>query len=217
MAPDRVGLKPFGFSLAAAAGIELLLSWAMASGRLGPMTAIGWGRTAEVAAFMIVFSRWGGGLGRIGLSKASILPGLLRGLAWSAGIGAAAGFVFLVLYHLGINPTAWLPVRVPREVPALMALFIVGGLIGPVAEEVFFRGILYGYLRRWGVIPAMVVSTAGFVMLHSSAGFTQIAGGILFAAAYETSGRLMTSITIHVAGNTALFTLPLVVPLFYRL
>lgn len=217
MAPDRVGLKPFGFSLAAAAGIELLLSWAMASGRLGPMTAIGWGRTAEVAAFMTIFIRWGGGLGRIGLSKASILPGLLRGLAWSAGIGLAAGFVFLVLYHLGINPTAWLPVRVPREVPALMALFIVGGLIGPVAEEVFFRGILYGYLRRWGVIPAMAVSTAGFVMLHSSAGFTQIAGGILFAAAYETSGRLMTSITIHVAGNTALFTLPLVVPLFYRL
>ena len=217
MAPDRVGLKPFGFSLAAAAGIELLLSWAMASGRLGPMTAIGWGRDGRGGCVHDRSSADGAaGLGRIGLSKASILPGLLRGLAWSAGIGAAAGFLFLVLYHLGINPTAWLPVRVPREVPALMALFIVGGLIGPVAEEVFFRGILYGYLRRWGVIPAMVVSTAGFVMLHSSAGFTQIAGGILFAAAYETSGCLMTSITIHVAGNTALFTLPLVVPLFYQ-
>ena len=68
MAPDRVGLKPFGFSLAAAAAIELLLSWAVASGRLGPMTAIGWGRTAEVAAFMTIFIRWGGGLG---LSKTS--------------------------------------------------------------------------------------------------------------------------------------------------
>ena len=216
MAPDKVGLKPFGFSLAAAAGIELLLSWATASGRLSPMTAIGWGRTVEVAAFMIVFSRWGGGLDRIGLSKASILPGLLRGLAWSAGFGAATGFVFLVLYNLEINPLAWLPIRLPREVPARMALFIVGGLIGPVAEEVFFRGILYGYLRRWGVLPAMTISTAGFVLLHSSAGFTQILGGILFAAAYETGGRLMTPITIHVAGNTALFSLPIIVPWFYQ-
>lgn len=216
MAPERVGLKPLGWSLAAAAVIEFVLSWAMASGRLSPMTALGWGRMAEVFAFMIIFSRWGGGLGRIGLSREAIRPGLIKGVIWSCGIGAVTGIVFFTLFLLEVNPLTLLPVRLPREVPARIALFAVGGLIGPVAEEMFFRGILYGYLRRWGVIPAMAVSTAGFVLLHSTAGVTQIAGGILFAAAYETEGRLMTPITIHVAGNTALFALPLIVPLFYQ-
>jgi membrane protease YdiL (CAAX protease family) len=77
----------------------------------------------------------------------------------------------------------------------------------------FFRGMLYGFLRRWGVVVAIVVSTGVFVLAHPiSQGFPlpQVAGGIVFALAYELEGSLMTPIVIHVLGNFAIFTLSMI-------
>ncbi|WP_373498691.1 lysostaphin resistance A-like protein [Desulfococcus sp.] len=210
MAPGPVGLRPLIACIAAAAVIELAMARMIDAGRIGPMAALGWGRTAEAAAFMVVMSRWGGGLGRIGLLPEAILPGLVRGGIWAACVGLLTAAGFAVLHLLKIDPLALLPVRLPREAHARIVLFAVGGLIGPVAEEIFFRGVLYGYLRRWGVIPAVAVSTAAFALLHAGAGLVQVAGGLLFAAAYEIEGRLAAPLVIHVAGNMAIFALPLV-------
>jgi len=87
----------------------------------------------------------------------------------------------------------------------------VGGFIAPVAEELCFRGILYTYFRRWGIILALVASTIIFVVLHATHGLpvTQIVGGIVFAVAYEISHNLMVPITIHALGNLAIFSLSL--------
>ena len=60
------------------------------------------------------------------------------------------------------------------------------------------------------MLLALIISTLMFVLAHSvGAGFpvTQVIGGILFAVAYEVEGNLMVPITIHVLGNSALFTL----------
>jgi membrane protease YdiL (CAAX protease family) len=210
MAPERVGLTPLGLSVAAVAAIEWVFAWVLGLGRFDPMTALGGARTAEALALLGIFHRWGGGLDRIGLPRGGLLPGLVRGLAWSGGIGALAGAALLLLFHLGIDPRGLLPVALPRQIPARAALFAVGGVLGPVAEEIFFRGVLYGFLRRWGILPAVAISTAAFAMSHAAAGAFQVAGGILFAAAYEVEGRLMAPITIHVLGNTAIFSLPIV-------
>jgi len=100
--------------------------------------------------------------------------------------------------------------RLPSEPEKLAIFFLVGGLIGPVAEEVAFRGVVYGFLRRWGKCFALFGSTAIFVLLHPGlGGITQIIGGMVFALAYEATGKLMTPITIHVLGNTVLFALSL--------
>jgi membrane protease YdiL (CAAX protease family) len=88
----------------------------------------------------------------------------------------------------------------------------VGGIVAPIAEEVFFRGILYGFFRRWGVVVALVFSTLLFVFPHlGTHGLptTQIIGGILFALAYEVEDSLLAPITIHALGNMAIFTLSL--------
>jgi len=211
MASERIQLISLGGGVAAVVGIEIVVWWSIASGRMSPMVALGWGRGAEIFALTVLFRAWSGGLGRIGLSKASILPGLFQGLVWSGAAGGLAGCALLVLPGLGIDPLAWFPVKLPREMDDRIVLFVVGGLIGPVAEEIFFRGVLYGYLRRWGVVTAMSFSTIAFVLLHSSPGVVQVAGGIFFAAAYEAKGRLTAPITIHVLGNTALFFLPFLV------
>ncbi|AOY59186.1 abortive infection domain protein [Desulfococcus multivorans] len=200
-----------GAAVAAVVGIEILMWWSIESDRINPMAALGWGRIAEIVAFTLVLRVWRGGLDEIGMRKGSILPGLLQGLVWSAVAGGMAGCALFVLPGLGIDPLEWLPVRLLRETDDRITLFVVGGLIGPVAEEIFFRGILYGYLRRWGVVMATGISTAAFVLLHSSPGVVQAVGGILFAAAYEAKGRLTAPITLHVLGNTALFFLSLMV------
>jgi membrane protease YdiL (CAAX protease family) len=74
-----------------------------------------------------------------------------------------------------------------------------------------FRGLIYGYLRRWGIWPALALSTLVFTLLHTGASgvpIPQIVGGLVFAAAYEIEKKLLVPITIHVLGNLALFSLP---------
>jgi membrane protease YdiL (CAAX protease family) len=92
--------------------------------------------------------------------------------------------------------------------------FVVGGVLSPVAEEVLFRGVLYGFFRRWGVAAALIASTLLFVAAHrpgSVLPIPQIVGGVLFALAFERTRNLMTPITIHVLGNLGLFVLALLI------
>ena len=107
------------------------------------------------------------------------------------------------------------PLRILRPGPATpppkpALLFLVGGLIAPIAEEVYFRGLLYGYLRRWGFWTALLVSTLVFTLLHGSAPgapLPQLVGGLVFATAYEIEKRLLVPILIHILGNTAIFSI----------
>ena len=91
----------------------------------------------------------------------------------------------------------------------MMLFFLVGGVVAPVAEEILFRGLVYGFLRRWGAILAVILSTALFALAPPLRGLplTQIVGGLLFASAYEMENNLLVPITIHVLGNLAIFTL----------
>ena len=85
-----------------------------------------------------------------------------------------------------------------------------GYVIAPVAEEIFFRGILYGFFRQWGIMVALVISTALFVISHaigSGLPITQVIGGLLFAVAYEIEKNLLVPIIIHSLGNLAIFCL----------
>jgi len=80
-------------------------------------------------------------------------------------------------------------------------------LLGPIIEEVFFRGFLYTALRkRAGVLFSILISASLFSLLHTNLlGFVPIlALGMLLAYVREKTGSLIPSITIHVIHNTAL-------------
>lgn len=190
----------FGFSAAVRPEIP---RWAV-------LWALGGLRMLQTAAVVAVF-RWGDGeLGDIGLKRENWLPGFRRGIVWSLGFGALVLAGFLALWLADVNPLRLFRAGIGVAVPERVAFFVVGGILGPVAEEVVFRGVLYGYFRRWGVMAALGISTAVFVLLHGGGGFTQIVGGVLFALAYEREKMLMTPITVHVLGNLALFSLALI-------
>ncbi|MFP4308918.1 MAG: CPBP family intramembrane glutamic endopeptidase [Desulfococcaceae bacterium] len=172
--------------------------------------ALGGLRLLQAVAVIGLF-RWGEGeLRDIGLKREDLLPGLRRGIIWSLGFGLLVLASFLVLWLAGMNPLGLFRAGIGATVPDRAALFLVGGLLGPVAEELIFRGVLYGFFRRWGILAALGISTAVFVLLHGGGGFAQMVGGVLFALAYEREKMLMTPITVHVLGNLALFSLGLI-------
>jgi len=112
----------------------------------------------------------------------------------------------------GSNPLPLIKTSLPSQPWSVILFFAVGGLLAPIAEEVFFRGLIYGYMRRWGIIIACLFSVTPFVLLHSTGGslpIPQIAGGIIFALAYELEGSLLVPIIIHSSGNLAIFSLSL--------
>ena len=111
---------------------------------------------------------------------------------------------------LNINLLEVFGAPVPATISGMALLLLVGGLLSPVAEEIFFRGIVYGFLRRRGIILAILGSTILFSLVHAvftGVSFVQVIGGLVFAIAYELEKNLMVPITIHVLGNMALFVL----------
>jgi hypothetical protein len=151
-----------------------------------------------------------GGLQVLGLGAKTFRSGIKTGLIWSAGFAAAAVLLFGALLLAGQHPLALIRAPLPVQTSQRVLFFIVGGVVAPVAEEIVFRGIIFGYLRRWGLPAAVLVSTALFAALHLPAvPVTQVVGGMVFAIAYHLSGSLMTPILIHTLGNLAIFGLSL--------
>lgn len=211
MESNRVALKTLALATAGVAAIEASARWGIGRWGLDPLVGTALARLIDIAWMALIISNCPQGWSRIGLGRGSRLPGLRRGLIWSAGFGALAALGWAVLYTAGIDPLRLLhPGPFPRSAtPAL--IFLVGGFIGPVAEEIFFRGLIYGYLRRWGFWPALALSTLVFTLLHAGAAavpIPQIVGGLVFATAYEIEKKLLAPITIHILGNLALFSLP---------
>jgi len=82
--------------------------------------------------------------------------------------------------------------------------FFLVAVAGPVAEELFFRGVLYGWLRpRIGVWKGLAVTALFFAALHGNLTvFLPIFGlGLLFGWVYEKTGSLAAPIGIHVLHN----------------
>lgn len=176
------------------------------------MTVIGAARCIEVALIFLIMNRWGGGLVSLGLDRSTLGAGFIKGLMWSAGFGALALLAFIAMRLAGLNPLPQIKTSLPSQFWGVTLYFLVGGLLAPVAEEVFFRGLIYGFMRRWGMVIACIVSVTPFVLLHSTGGaipVPQIVGGIIFALAYELEDNLIVPMVIHSSGNMAIFCLSL--------
>lgn len=77
-------------------------------------------------------------------------------------------------------------------------------LVGPLIEEIFFRGFLYNALKmKWGKGWAIFLSGFFFATLHANLiGLLPITLlGCVLAYGYELTGSLVTSITIHTFHN----------------
>lgn len=146
-----------------------------------------------------------------------------RGVAW-AEVGlrpltggwlvraAAVGLIALVLANLlnlgvqslmekpPINPQFALLAPDGFSWSALVITLVFVGAVVPFAEELFFRGLIYGWLRqRMSVSAAAVVSGLGFAVLHGIWWLIPALAllGIVLALVYERSGSIWASVVTH--------------------
>lgn len=94
--------------------------------------------------------------------------------------------------------------------PVLFGLMALVALIGPVAEEIYFRGLLYGWLRaRIGVAKGLFLSALLFSLLHANgyAFLPILALGLLLGWVYERTGSLAAPIAVHIVHNVVMLAL----------
>lgn len=140
--------------------------------------------------------------------------------------GYVTAFPWLVLILIItveiVRLTGWVPPEEPiaqlifqEGRPAVLALtMVLACVIGPIAEELLFRGVLYSAVRkRTSWVVAMLVSGALFALIHTNPlGFVPIMGlGCLLAYLYERTGSLAGPLTVHITHNTLLMSLAMTV------
>lgn len=96
-----------------------------------------------------------------------------------------------------------------------LAVILLGAcVLGPLCEELLFRGLLAGRLARYGQKPGALVSALLFGLFHANLGqfFYAFALGLLLAYAYYRTGRLAAPIVLHMLYNFVGSALPTLLP-----
>lgn len=88
----------------------------------------------------------------------------------------------------------------------LFGMTFVTGIVAPIAEEIAFRGVLYGWLRqRFGVPAGVAISALLFSVAHGIPALIPALAvqGMVLALLYERSGSLWPPIIAHGTYNAA--------------
>lgn len=205
MATRDIGLKFFFLSCLLVMATET--AWILLITEKSGWIALGLLRLLQLVLILGTVYYFDRNFESIALSSPQIIPGFKKGFLWSFVFGLVAGLLFFILFLKGLNPFTLLHVRLPHDTIQKILFFLVGGLIAPVTEETFFRGILYGFFRKWGAVFAISITTLIFALAHPGVSYVQITGGIVFAISYEKEKNLLVPITIHTLGNLSLFSL----------
>jgi membrane protease YdiL (CAAX protease family) len=142
---------------------------------------------------------------------------LLTGLGWGvvAWIGSTAMLVIAawILEQLNMPPEAGTAeLAIQRLEPWLIILAVV--ILAPIAEEIFFRGVVFNaWLREGGRAFAYIGSAALFAVIHVSlVSLVPIFFlGLALAWVYERTGNLLAAIAMHATVNGISVALTLLV------
>ena len=147
----------------------------------------------------------------------------LRGVAMLWPLGTwAAGIVIVMIYGAAIlaienvtgsdlsrlaegNP---LPETDAMTDPVWFVLGLSVIVAAPLAEELFFRGLVFRAIQaRWGLVAGMIISGLLFALVHFEISVVIPFWGIgmVFAFAYYRSGSLWTPVIAHAIFNGVSF------------
>ncbi len=144
----------------------------------------------------------------------------IRGTPALAAVGWAAAayasfWLFAAIYVavLGSGPEQDLVEELRKEesLVVLIGFGVLVTLMAPVAEEVFFRGFLFGVLReRIGGVWAAIVAGAVFGLAHAVGSPLRTLGilvvlGVAFCLLYWKTGSLLPGMALHALHNSISF------------
>ena len=146
-----------------------------------------------------------------------IRPGRLAG---DVGTGLLLGIMALVLSAmvqallggLGVRQTQLQDLRCVRDFPlaGFFAILFAGGVLAPIAEELFFRGYVFRtYLRTRGPLVAYGLSSLLFATLHLNlpALLPILMLAVVFCWAYQRTGSIVPSMVAHALNNSVAFVI----------
>lgn len=95
------------------------------------------------------------------------------------------------------------PVSDSTQSTPLWAILLFMVILAPICEELLFRRVIINRLRRYGDLPAILISGAIFGVIHGN--FSQVFYatllGFFFGFIYVKTGRLRYSIFLHIFIN----------------
>jgi membrane protease YdiL (CAAX protease family) len=81
-------------------------------------------------------------------------------------------------------------------------MVILTWFVGPIVEELVFRGFLYrAWERQWGWIPSLFLTSACFGLFHPHHIVSSFLGSVVYVCVLRRTGTLRASILVHVAFN----------------
>lgn len=168
--------------------------------------------TAGAAILYFTLVKYKERLSSLGLSASGFCKNIFSGIT---------AYVFmlpvlitaLIVSMLILNALGYKPPSQPvfdmffeeKRSSVILFLAIFVSVLGPIIEEIFFRGFLYNAVKkRFGILLGVLLSGALFSMLHTNiVGFLPIMIlGVLMAFLYETTGSLVASISVHILHNS---------------
>ena len=169
--------------LAVAAMLEgtlLLAAWWMGPGRLrAPLTLLGFRQT--------------------------------RGSLLGWGLAALVASLFLTAIYVALVESIGVDRLLPPSLPEELGVedvplfaFLVVAVLGPLAEETFFRGfVLNGLSRRWGFRAGAIGSALLFAASHGLTGLfiPVFMSGLVLAWVYRRTGSLWPAVLAHGSQN----------------
>lgn len=205
-----------GFSVLTAVGIALALGGAnpakakaLAGSEAYVLSVLAISTIGMIGAvyFIVILRRRIGwrGFGLKPMRLRAVVLSLVAGLLCVPLMGIIGSVVQKLLGRPMVSPQ--LPFLAPAgfSYTALVGMLIIGGLLAPFAEEMIFRGLLFGWLRRFVLVwPAALISAAAFGLVHGLVPiiFAAAAVGLVLAFAYEKTGSLWSPVIIHATQNS---------------
>jgi membrane protease YdiL (CAAX protease family) len=160
------------------------------------------------AAFAFSVRKYGVPWGRLGIKRPDRGGFLLAVGLFLGSLGMVTGY-FGLLELAGVSPDADIPDEVFDNAGPVVAIAILSLLFAPVMEEVFFRGFIFGGLRKsWGLIGGALGSGLLFGVAHlGNPGTFYVVPpialvGAFFAWGYAYSGSLYPSMGAHFLFNS---------------
>ena len=101
---------------------------------------------------------------------------------------------------------------------AAVLVLVNGAIIGPIVEELFFRGLLFNaFSVRMPMLAAALLSGAIFGIAHGDPVLFPVLAlfGMVQAAFYRISGNLVVPMIVHGVNNAIFLSLMIAVPGFH--
>jgi membrane protease YdiL (CAAX protease family) len=139
------------------------------------------------------------------------LPRLVGiGLLIGVGVLVISAAIQSAMRLIGVQQTQLASLECVREFPlaGFLGVVFAGGVLAPIAEELYFRGLVFGsYRRTQSPAVAYGVTSLVFAVLHLNlpALLPILVLSLIFCYAYQRTGSIIPSMVGHALNNSAAF------------